>query len=134
MVAVRDISALETILVERAAASGPKLSHPAVCVECLALVDISAPFISCASCGLPFCSARCRTLKRLHTAKECEMFSRSRRRLDKEELEEDSGVLASVTAFRLLSLREEQPEVFERVDMLMDNMDKIRFCNCTTKS
>ena len=44
----------------------------------------------------------------------------------KEELEEDNGVLASVTAFRLLNLREEEPEVFERVDMLMDNMDKIR--------
>ena len=39
MVAVRDITALETILVERAAASGPKLAHPAVCVECLASVD-----------------------------------------------------------------------------------------------
>ena len=39
MVAVRDIAALETILVEKAAASGPKLAHPAVCVECLASVD-----------------------------------------------------------------------------------------------
>ena len=40
---------------------------------------------------------------------------------------EDSGVLASLTAARLLSLREEEPEVYERVDMLMDNMDKIRW-------
>ena len=36
MVALRDIAALETILEERAAASGPKLCHAAVCVECLA--------------------------------------------------------------------------------------------------
>ena len=34
MVAVRDIAALETILVERAAACGPKLQHSLVCVEC----------------------------------------------------------------------------------------------------
>ena len=126
MVAVRDISALETILVERAAASGPKLAHPAVCVECLASVDISATFITCGPCGLPFCSAGCRALRRLHTNKECALFARSRRKIGVEELAEDTGVLASVTAARLLSLREEEPEVFERVDMLMDNMDRIR--------
>ena len=199
MLAVRDIAALETILVERAAASGPKLAHPAVCVECLASVDtrysfwlrqelktsqrlsichnfpralhlhltksdfkdfcllsfssfsalsalrrtkalISCPhsqsltpfpssvsFISCTSCGLPFCSKRCRTLRKLHTAKECALISRSSRELGKEDLAEDSGVLASLTAARLLSLREEEPELFQRVDMLMDNMDKIRW-------
>ena len=36
-------------------------------------------------------------------------------------------MLAGITAARLLSLREEEPEVFQRVDMLMDNMDKIRW-------
>ena len=39
MVATRDIAALDTILAERAAACGPKLRHPAVCVECLAEVE-----------------------------------------------------------------------------------------------
>ena len=39
MVATRDIAALDTVLAERAAACGPKLRHPAVCVECLAEVE-----------------------------------------------------------------------------------------------
>ena len=39
MVATRDIAALDTVLTERAAACGPKLRHPAVCVECLAEVE-----------------------------------------------------------------------------------------------
>ena len=43
MVATRDISALEVILSERAAAVGPKLCHSPVCVECLAEVDLDSP-------------------------------------------------------------------------------------------
>ena len=126
MVALRDIAALETILEERAAASGPKLCHAAVCVECLASVDTSALYVSCASCGLPFCSERCRAARACHTARECALFSRCQRRLGREDLEEESGVLASVTAVRLLALKEENLTVWERANILMDNMDRIR--------
>ena len=66
-------------------------------------------------------------MRNLHTAKECALISRSSRKIGREDLAEDSGVLASLSAARLLSLREEEPEVYERVDMLMDNMDKIRW-------
>ena len=54
MVATRDIAALDTILVERAAACGPKLRHPAVCVECLA--EVEPGIIKCRKpviCGFP---------------------------------------------------------------------------------
>ena len=66
----------------------------------------------------------------VHTAAECAVFARARDRKDSEDtdldLAEDSGVLASVTAARLLRLRAEAPEVWERVDWLMDNIECIR--------
>ena len=63
----------------------------------------------------------------VHTAAECAVFARARDREDTDlDLAEDSGVLASVTAARLLRLRAEAPEVWERVDWLMDNIECIR--------
>ena len=66
----------------------------------------------------------------VHTAAECAVFARARDCEDSEDtdldLAEDSGVLASVTAARLLRLRAEAPEVWERVDWLIDNIECIR--------
>ena len=63
----------------------------------------------------------------VHTAAECAVFARARDRKDIDlDLAEDSGVLASVTAARLLRLRGEAPEVWARVDWLMDNIECIR--------
>ena len=75
----------------------------------------------------------------VHTPAECAVFARARDRKDGKDnndnndnndsdldLAEDSGVLASVTAARLLRLRGEAPEVWERVDWLMDNIECIR--------
>ena len=47
MVATRDISALEVILSEVAAAVGPKLVHGPVCVECLAELDTDRQLVTC---------------------------------------------------------------------------------------
>ena len=124
MVATRDIAALEIILVEKAAACGPKLSHTPVCVECFSEIDVDS-YVPCNLCGLPFCSEKCRKSRELHTKSECQIFSKNK--ISSCDLDENSGVLASVTAMRLLNLRKNSPEVFERVDMLMDNMDYIRY-------
>ena len=126
MVAVRDIPALDVILVEKAAACGPKLVNSPVCVECLADVNINSKYVSCRQCRLPFCSDKCRTSRVLHTKKECAMIAGSEKKIDETDLENDSGVLASITAARLLNLKKDDPNLFERADMLMDNIDKIR--------
>ena len=125
MVATRNISALEVILSEVAAAVGPKLEHDPVCVECLAELDTRHQLISCPLCGLPFCSVKCRDSRRLHSA-ECSVLASCQPPLTREDLHRDSGVLASVTAVRLLKLRDKDPDLFQRVDMLMDNVDKLR--------
>ena len=68
MVAVRDIPALDIILVERAAACGPKLVNTPVCVECLADVSVTGEdYIKCQQCHLPFCSEKCKSVKIMHT-------------------------------------------------------------------
>ena len=126
MVAVRDIPAMDVILVEKAAACGPKLVNSPVCVECLADVNIDSKYVFCHRCSLPFCSDKCRTSRVLHTMRECAMVAGSEKKIDETDLGDDSGVLASITAARLLNLRSDDPDLFERVDMLMDNIDKIR--------
>ena len=126
MVAVRDIPALDVILVEKAAACGPKLVNSPVCVECLADVNIKSKYVSCNRCGLPFCSDKCRTSRVLHTKKECDIIAGSQKKIDETDLGDNSGVLASITAARLLNLKKDDPDLFQRVDMLMDNIDKIR--------
>jgi len=128
MVATRDIPALDVILVEKAAACGPKLSHTPVCVECFSDININS-YVPCHVCGLPFCSEKCRKARDQHTKSECQIFSRSK--ISSGDLDKDSGVLASVTAVRLLNLRKNAPKVFEKIDILMDNMDHIR---CSDKT
>ena len=121
MVATRDIAALDTIMVERAAAVGPKLRNTAVCLECWAGVD-SDSYVACRQCGLPFCSDVCRQARQLH-AVECMQVAQCQGGVGREDMVEDSGVLAAVTALRLLRLKHDNPDVFERVDMLVDNAE-----------
>jgi len=124
MVALRDIAALDTILVERAAALGPKLKNKTVCLECSAEVDIDS-YIPCKKCGLPFCSEGCRKARVLHVV-ECDYVARCQGGVKREELEEDSGVLAAITALRLLRQKHDNPDVYERADMLVDNVDIVK--------
>ena len=70
MVATRDISPLELILVDTPAAYGPNHDSPTVCLECLSRVDGS---YLCPDCQLPLCDQRCYE-KRLHHAPECKVF------------------------------------------------------------
>jgi len=124
MVATRDIAALDTILVERAAALGPKLRNKAVCLECSADLDLD-DYVPCKKCGLPFCSDTCRKARVLHET-ECDYVARCEGGVQREDLEEDTGVLAAITALRLLRQKNDNPDVFERADMLVDNIDTIK--------
>ena len=77
MVATRDISALELILSEKAAAVGPKLTHNPVCVSCLdELEEREGRGHSCPLCSVPLCSARCDG--GLHTRLECQILAGAR--------------------------------------------------------
>jgi len=124
MVAVTDIAALDTILVERAAALGPKLKNKAVCLECSNEVDLDN-YIACKQCGLPFCCQECRQARVLHET-ECSIIAKCQGGIRKDDLAEDTGVLAAVTALRLLKLKHDNIDVFERADMLVDNVDTVR--------
>lgn len=122
MVAVRDIEALETILEERAVACGPKLQHSAVCVECFRDVDMSQ-CDQCPRCHLPFCSTKCLHSGQLHDGWECQIFSRC-------DLDHGGGcalALASLTPLRLLRLRSEDQPLYNRVNLLIDNIQEIRW-------
>ena len=130
MVATRDISALELILSEKAAAVGPKLVQPAVCVSCLAELEREGHSHSCPHCCLPLCSEACEGGEggegSLHTAQECRILAGARPPLRKEDFQSNSGVLASLTALRLLLVRQEDPDLHLRTELLVDNIEKIR--------
>lgn len=70
MVATRDISPLELILVDSPAVYGPNHDSPAVCLECLSRVDGS---FLCPDCQLPLCGKGC-LQKRVYHAPECKVF------------------------------------------------------------
>ena len=122
MVATKDISALDLILQEEAVVLGPKLQHKPVCLECFEEVKFDT-FVACKMCGLPFCSVLCRQAGVLHPV-ECEYVGRCKEKVDKDDLEEDSGVLAAVTALRLLNLKKDKPDVYECIDKLVDNIEQ----------
>ena len=72
MVATRNISPLEVILVDRPAAYGPNHDSPPVCLECLSRVDGS---YLCPDCQLPLCGQLCYEKKGGHHATaECQVF------------------------------------------------------------
>lgn len=118
VVATRDIPALTLVLHDAALAAGPKLRSSLVCVECFTEID-SKYLVTCTKCGLPFCSARCQKLRRLHVA-ECGYVARSKRKLEVEELTaQDSVVLEVVTVLRLLH-NEKAVRLLRLVDHLED--------------
>ena len=55
VVATRDISPLDLILIDYPAAFGPNHDTAPVCLECLLPVDKESVY-ECNSCGLPLCS------------------------------------------------------------------------------
>ena len=73
VVAVRDIEPLELIMWDNAAAIGPKMGGPPVCLQCLKPVDGS---YRCENCKWPMCNKKCADGK-VHKI-ECEILKNAK--------------------------------------------------------
>jgi len=120
VVATRDIKAMEIILEDTPAVSGPTYESRAVCLECLGPVDGST---LCSHCNLPLCSDACRDGP--NHQPECQVFAKLTSKVSIEQFTGPEPLYGCITGIRLLNLKETQPETWNRLDMLMDH-DKER--------
>ena len=94
-------------------------------------IDVSSGYTPCPKCSLPFCSSSCLKTRCQHSAAECQIFSRSDPPVTRADL--DTGVvLASLTPLRLLRLRSGDAPLYSRVNMLVDNIQEIRWSQANT--
>jgi len=131
VVATRDIAAMEVILEDTPDCLGPNYETEAVCLECLGRVDGS---FLCHHCNLPLCSENCRDGPR-HKP-ECQMFSTMDPKVEIKQYhkapssQNSTGTVCyeygCITVLRLLHLRENDPEAWARIQLLMDHDEERR--------
>ena len=119
LVAARDIPALEEILVDQPALVAPYYDPQPLCLECLRKTDGT---VSCASCGLPLCGREECEAGPAHRL-ECEYFTQLRSRLEIPRHNQNTPYLVSV--LRLLSVRDRDPAMWARLDLLMDHLEEL---------
>lgn len=77
-VATKSLSAGSIIFEELPFAIGPKVSSPAICLECCTPVDGSSNGPRCNKCNWPMCDeCKLNSSRKLH-ARECELFQSNR--------------------------------------------------------
>lgn len=132
IVATRDISPLEVILEDDPAVFGPNHDTEPVCLECLLPVDGT---YLCSRCNLPLCGEKCDQTRQYHI-RECDLLSETPKGykmvVDFSRVGKHPGVKAiapeycCITPLRLLALKDKEPELWDRVQMLMDHDDDRR--------
>jgi len=123
VLASRDIKASEVILEDTPAVLGPNYETEAVCLECLSRADGS---ILCELCNLPLCSESCKG--GLRHQPECQVFSKLDKKVSVSSFGPSTIALeyGCITVLRLLHLRDNDPDTWERLGFLMDHDEERR--------
>jgi len=119
LVAARDVEASEEILIDYPAITAPyhDPQYP-MCSECLCKTDGQS---FCDKCGLPLCEdPQCRQPGPNHQ-EECAYFADLRNRVQIPKNAENTPFLISV--LRLLFVRDNNPEMWSKLDLLMDHVE-----------
>ena len=122
VVAGRDIKAGEIIMRDEAAALGPDNNPRPVCLVCLARL-VRGEVVACRGCGWPLCSVACRD-NIGHHARECQLFQASGTQFDLVQCKTTCPSYNAIMVLRLLWLRDNQPETWDLIDMLMDHREE----------
>jgi len=122
VVAVRDIEPLELVMWDAAAALGPRMGCPPVCLQCLKPSDGS---YRCESCSWPVCDQKC-SQGNAHKI-ECETLKNAAEKVEFTNFQEPHDSYRCIAPLRLLKVQQKIPEVWERLSYLMDhNEDRIK--------
>ena len=119
MVASRDISPGEVVVVESSVCWGPNHTPDLVCLECL--VQVTSGQV-CDKCGYPLCDDHGGDTP--NHALECEVFTRAGYKLGHDDLEDMEIHYPCVEIIRCLLLREKSIDIKRLVDMLMDHREE----------
>jgi len=122
VIATRDIKPRQTIIVDTPAIVGPfddASSLLSLCLECTNRVEEGGGH-PCKHCGLILCSSACEGGP-VHAA-ECQVLSKADPRLQPNE----DGVFSAISPLRMLAVKQQKPEIWDRVARLMDHLEERR--------
>ena len=120
LVATRPIRAQETILLDTAALTGPPMVTSPVCPSCL--VTMSTPLLPCTRGSLPVCSLLCQESK-AHK-QECKLLEDNRVKVNISNCEDVNSIYAFILPYRLLMMRKDGGDGWNRVASLMDHIQE----------
>jgi len=118
--ASRDISAGEVLFLDTPGGVGPDNNPRPVCLTCYKRL----PFLvyRCRHCSWPLCSPFCQQDDGPHS-RECKLFQLNRPRFNIEDYSAPCSWYNSIMVLRILWLKENKPDTWSLIDMLMDHLD-----------
>jgi len=130
LIAARDIEAGEVIFHDTPAAVGPDNNPKPVCLTCFK--RLPGLVYRCRHCSWPLCSPHCQLEDGPH-ARECSLFQLHNPRLVIEDYKATCPSYNAVMVLRILWLRDNRPEEWKLIDMLMDHLEDDRELTKTKK-
>lgn len=118
--AARDIAAGEILFHDVPGAVGPDNNPKPVCLTCYK--RLPGLIYRCRHCGWPLCSPYCQQDDGPH-ARECSLFQLHNPRLVIEDYKATCPTYNSIMVLRLLWLKDNKPETWRLLDMLMDHLE-----------
>jgi len=123
LMAARDISAGEIIFTDIPGAVGPDNNPKPICLTCYK--SLPGLVYRCRYCTWPLCSPFCQQDDGPH-ARECQLFRIHSPRFEIEDYKKACPWYNSIMTLRILWLRDNKPDTWRLLDMLMDHLEDSR--------
>ena len=120
LVAARDILAGEVLFTDSPGAVGPDTNPKPVCLNCYKRLAMLV--YRCRHCSAPLCSPYCQ-IEDGHHHRECSLFRQHGPRLQVEDFNKPTAWYNAIMVLRILWLRDNQPDTWHLLDILMDHLD-----------
>jgi len=123
LMAARDISAGEIIFTDTPGAVGPDNNPKPICLTCYK--TLPGLVYRCRHCSWPLCSPFCQQDDGPH-ARECQLFRIHSPRFEIADYNKSCPSYNAIMTIRILWLKENKPDTWKLLDMLMDHVEEIK--------